>query len=314
MYIKQAFTFENNWWRYLIGVFIIFIFWQFFGAVPLMIAAFMNTNDLNEFMTAAETNFMGIMDANLFLFLAILTFVSGLIGVLITIRFIHNQSLKSLTTAREKVDWRRIGFAFALVATVNIIFFIIGYFIEPEVLQFNFNAIPFLILALISIFLLPLQTSFEEYFFRGYLMQGLGVIFKNKWFPLIFTSVGFGLLHIFNPEVEKLGYISMVYYIGTGFLLGIITLMDDGLELALGFHAANNIIAAMLVTTDWSVFQTDALFIDTSEPTAGFDIILPVLILYPIYLFIFAKKYNWTNWKEKLFGSVYEDSEGVLEE
>jgi hypothetical protein len=30
-----------------------------------------------------------------------------------------------------------------------------------------------------------------------------------------------------------------VYYIGTGLFLGILTLMDEGMELALGFHANN---------------------------------------------------------------------------
>jgi hypothetical protein len=32
-----------------------------------------------------------------------------------------------------------------------------------------------------------------------------------------------------------------VYYIGTGLFLGILTLMDE-MELALGFHAANNLV------------------------------------------------------------------------
>ena len=66
-------------------------------------------------------------------------------------------------------------------------------------------------------------------------MQGLGVLAKNRWLPLIFTSTLFGLMHIANPEIGKLGYMLMVHYIGTGFLLGIMTLMDEGLELALGF-------------------------------------------------------------------------------
>ena len=35
--------------------------------------------------------------------------------------------------------------------------------------------------------------------------------------------------------------------------------MDDGLELAIGFHAANNLIAALLVTADWTVFQTESI-------------------------------------------------------
>ncbi len=80
--------------------------------------------------------------------------------------------------------------------------------------------------------------------------------------------------------------------------------MDDGLELALGFHAANNLVGALLVTADWTAFQTNSIFKDISEPSAGFDVILPVFIVFPILIFIFAKKYKWTNWNEKLFGKL----------
>ena len=137
-------------------------------------------------------------------------------------------------------------------------------------------------------------------------MQGLGILFKNRWMPLLLTSVGFGLLHGLNPEVDKLGPIMMVFYIGTGLVLGIMTLMDDGLELALGFHAANNMFAALMVTSDWSALQTDALLTLTADPAkiSFTEIAAPVLIVYPILLFILSKKYGWTNWKEKLFGNV----------
>lgn len=127
----------------------------------------------------------------------------------------------------------------------------------------------------------------------------------NRTFtPLIITSVIFGLLHGMNPEVEKLGYILMVFYIGTGLFYGITTLMDEGTELALGLHASNNIVAAFLVTTDWMVFRTDALYVDTSEPVVSADMFIGVFVLYPILLFMFSKKYGWTNWKGKLFGKV----------
>ena len=96
----------------------------------------------------------------------------------------------------------------------------------------------------------------------------------------------------------------MIYYIGTGIFLGILTLMDDGLELALGFHAANNLIGALLLTSDWSAFQTNSVFKDTSEPSAGFEILVPLLIIFPLLLLIFSKKYNWSNWKEKLTGTI----------
>jgi len=96
----------------------------------------------------------------------------------------------------------------------------------------------------------------------------------------------------------------MVYYIGTGLLLGIMTLMDEGMELALGFHAANNLISALLITSDWTAFQTDSILKDKSTPSAGFEIILPVFIIFPLILLIFSKKYNWSNWKEKLLGKI----------
>jgi hypothetical protein len=79
--------------------------------------------------------------------------------------------------------------------------------------------------------------------------------------------------------------------------------MDAGTELALGFHAANNIVAALFVTTDWSVFQTQALFIDVSEPSVGWQMFFPVVVLYPFLIYVFAKKYQWTDWQNKLTGS-----------
>jgi len=180
----------------------------------------------------------------------------------------------------------------------------IDYSMNSENYIWNFKPIPFLILILVSFVFMPLQTSFEELLFRGYFMQGLGVWFKNALVPLVVTSVIFGLLHGFNPEFDKLGPMVMIYYIGTGLLFGIITLMDEGTELALGMHAANNIVAAVFVTMNWTVFQTDALFIDVSEPEVGMELFLPVFILYPFLLFVFSKKYGWTQWQQKLIGKI----------
>ena len=134
-------------------------------------------------------------------------------------------------------------------------------------------------------------------------MQGLGVVAGNRWVPLVVTSLAFGLMHIVNPEIEKIGYSIISVYIGLGFFLGIITLMDEGLELALGFHAANNMIIALLVTADWTALQTNSILIDRSEPTAIGQIV-PIFIILPLLTFVFAKKYKWTNWKEKLTGKV----------
>jgi len=244
------------------------------------------------------------MDSNLYLVLIIITFLFGLLSLFVGIKFIHKRSITSLITSRDKMDWSRFFYSFFVWGSIGIIMFVISYIMAPQDFVWNFKPTSFVILLLVSFFLLPIQTSMEELLFRGYLMQGFGTWFKKSTVALILTSVIFGLLHGLNPEVQKLGYISMVYYIGTGLVLGIFTLMDEGTELSLGFHAANNITAAVLVTANWTVFQTDALFIDKSEPSVGWEMFVPVLILYPLILWIFSKKYKWTNWQEKLMGTV----------
>ena len=125
---------------------------------------------------------------------------------------------------------------------------------------------------------------------------------------LLLTSIIFGSLHILNPEIDKLGYGLLVYYIGTGLFFGIMSLMDEGIELAIGFHVANNLITALLVTADWTAFQTHSVLKDLSDPSEmGLEeIFVPVFVVFPILLFILSKVYKWTNWKDKLLGQVNE--------
>jgi uncharacterized protein len=304
MFIEQAIKIENKFWKYIVGSLVIIII-SSFGQAPFAGAIFLKAYlEGKDFTKLDEKQMMTYLDLNLTLFLLMLTFVFGLLGIYIVIKNLHKQTVLSLTTSRKAVDWSRFWFSFLLWGSITVISTLALYFEAPENFVLNFKLVPFLILFVLGIILIPLQTSCEEYVFRGYLMQGFGNLARNRWFPLVMTSVIFGGMHYFNPEVEKMGNIVMIYYIGTGFMLGIMTLMDEGMELALGFHAANNLVSALLVTADWSAFQTHSILKDISEPSAGFDIIAPVFIVYPIILFIFSKKYGWTNWKEKLIGSI----------
>jgi len=308
MYIKQAFNVKHNWWLYIAGLAIIFIA-VLLGQIPYTVILISKALESGSDLQNLDLNqAMNLLESNLNLFLVLLSFAVGLLGVLFVVKYLHEQSLRSLTTSRSKIDWRRFGFAFLFWGIISSTMVLIDHYMYPEHYEFNFKLVPFLILAAIALVLVPLQTSFEEYLFRGYLMQGLGVLCKNKWVPLIVTSSLFGLLHIANPEIEKLGYILLVHYIGTGFFLGIITLMDEGLELALGFHAANNLFTALLVTADWTAFQTHSILRDVSDPDiSNSEVFASVLIIYPILIFIFAKVYKWNNWKDKLAGSVTKD-------
>lgn len=375
-YIQQAYKFNHDWWRYLIGLALVLVGIGVFSMPHVLAIGMKQINGTVDASKLEDINYlMTLFDPNLNLVFLLLPFTGGLIFLFLAVKLLHAQSFKSLTTSRSKIDWKRVFTIFFVWGIFTSATVGIDYFTNPENYAWNFDLVPFLILAAIAILLVPLQTSCEEYLFRGYLMQGIGVstrhiytpiivfyilgvillyfgidsfysmnvllssvywifsisllilmvstnlfkmTFETEWYkrlfsilnrkstPLVITSVIFGLLHIANPEVDKLGYVILIYYIGTGLFLGIMTLMDEGLELAIGFHAANNLFTALLVTADWTAFQTNSILKDLSDPTQATvaSIFVPVFVLFPIMLLILSKVYKWSDWKEKLFGKV----------
>lgn len=298
MFIERAFKGNNAWWRVLIttlstaGIFIINFVAYFLMLKKEIDAAYQSMSEI-------PNNWSLVINLSPFILLL------GLLFLLV--RVLHQRSVLSLTTSRNSIDYKRILFSFSLVVVLTIVMFTISYFIDHSTIVWNFNPLKFFILFIISIFLFPCQIGFEEYLFRGYLMQQIGIVARNRWFPLVFTSVVFGLFHSANPEVAQMGFGVMFFYIGTGFLLGIMTLMDESIELALGFHLGNNLMAALLITSDVSSIHTDAIFRYSAveKPVDMLnEMIFSIAIVYPIMLFIFAKQYKWNDWKAKLTGKI----------
>lgn len=328
MYIRQVLKENSNRWiDFLklsftcIMVFIITLIFSIPHAVALFQKMLVDAGaDLNSFesimtvfpkieerlqsMDVADQ--MSILEPNLNLFLMLLGFCGMLLTVIICNKYVNGNSFLSLTTSRSKIDFNRIFFSFGLWSTISVVMIILGYFLSPENYVLNFNLIPFLILSLIVLLLIPIQTSAEEYVFRGYLIQNLGIITRNRWFPLIASSLLFGIIHGQNPEIEKFGGVVFIFYIGSGLFAGIMTLMDEGMELALGWHAANNMTIALLVTADWTALQTHSILKDISNPDSLplSEVLIPVLVFFPLVLYIFSKKYGWKDWSEKLLGKI----------
>jgi hypothetical protein len=300
MFLNQVLGYKNPFWMYLLGSFVVIIF-TVIGQLPLTF-----------FITSANISASGgdpmvalrNLDKNLQLLLLLVPFAVGFLGLFLVVKKMHERSLRSISTSRQSLDWKRIFYAFFIWGVFSIILIFGDYFIYPENHQWNFNFRSFVFLFLIAIFLMPIQTSLEEYIFRGYLMQGFATLLRSRWGALLLTSLVFGSLHLFNPEVEKLGYGVMIYYIGTGLFLGILTLMDEGIELALGFHAANNLTTALLVTSSWTAFQTESILIDISEPSLGGEIFISLFLIYPLFLFLMSNKFNWSGYKTKLISKL----------
>lgn len=292
MFIEQAKDGRKNWWKYLVGIVLVFLGWQVIGAIPLMSVLFSKIHSLYQLEKLQNpieiANYLGAVP---FLILTLLMFVFGLLALWFWIRYGHKRKFRSLVSL-GRTNYKKIFSAFLITMIYNGIFLIFAYFNSPDSFQWHFDLWSFLILFLICVFLLPFQTSFEEILFRGYLLQWLVVLLRNKYLPLLITSVLFGLLHFFNPEVDELGWLSMIYYIGFGLFMGLITIMDDGLELAIGFHWATNFIGFCFVSNDWGVIQTQTIIKNTAEPSLFMDMLLPTALLPVVYL-IFSKMYKW---------------------
>ena len=300
MFLKKAQIGENKWYLYLITL-VLVVAGTFIGQIPLGLVVFakgakngFDNTEITKMFERMDFTELG-MDQNLTILLLLLSFVVGLVFLWIGVRFIHKKPFEAIINPSLKINWKKIFFGFGLWMLLTIVLELVFYFLQPDIYSFQFQPDKFFVLLLIALFIFPLQTSFEELVFRGYLMQGVSLISRYRWIPLILTSIGFGALHFMNPEVQAFGLgLSMTYYIGVGLFLGILTLMDNGLELALGVHAATNIYSALFVTFDESAVQTAALFY-TSEVNMGW-MLAGFFLAAAIFIYVVSKKYQWGDW------------------
>ena len=290
----------NLWWMYVMGIlaamFGYFLF-QIFMVFPLMAAAANNGLTIGDVQANPEILFnpekIGL-NKNILLALLLGMFVFTFLGLFAVIKRVHRKELTSVITAYEKVRLSRFFFAFMVWGTFLVISVLLAYFLNKDEVKVQFDPLNFMFLVIVCVVLMPIQTCTEELIFRGYLVQGLSQIFKNGIVPLIITSILFGLVHMTNPEAKAFGWITMLpYYSMFGFFFGAIALLDEGLELPMGIHCANNLISSLLITSPSGVLKTDAVFVATSE-NPGAEFMTWVVMAFLTFI-IFWQKYRWKN-------------------
>lgn len=285
-------------WRYGLGMLLVIAFYMFGQAPMLAVIKWkissnpeLTTKVVDEFWETTDFTILGI-SSNMGFVLLITIFTFATLGLYLALKLIHQKTFKSIVTAFEKIDYSRIFVSWTLWLFLGCLVECFYYLMMPENYAFEVAWSRWSILVLIALIYLPVQSSLEEFVFRGYLMQGIGIHSPNKLYPLIITSILFALPHSFNPEVEKFGLVPMfTYYILAGLVLGIIVIMDNRLELALGVHAATNFMGATILGYEGSVLQTDTLFTQkTVYPT-----LMTITFICAGGLFLLAcqRMYKW---------------------
>ena len=298
-FLNHATLGVNSFRSYVISLLFIFAGFVIIGQLPFLIEFAFNKN-FREFSGNSDLYInLASLDKNKLLVYLLFPFFGALGALFIAIKYVHKRPIKSLFTTRNKFHWGRFFISFLIWGFVLSVFLTLSWIIDKEI-SWNFNPKTFVPLLLISLFLIPVQTTCEEVFFRAYLLQSLGRSWGRGWLSIVGSGILFGLMHISNPEVEVLGYSVLIYFIFSGFFLGLIAVMDDGLELTMGYHAVNNIFGALIVTNNWQAFQTDSIFIDHSKPMIGWDIVLTLVIIQPLLIWFYSKLFSWKDWNERL--------------
>lgn len=267
-FLDNAQSGKNNWWIYIITFISVFLVMALGTAFTVDILNTFNNNPLN-FVVG-----MGV------------GFAFALIVLYLFARFLHHKKLISLINKKKHIRWSQILKGAILWALLISLLNIPYLLLNPSGFKFSFNLYPFLILVIISFLCFPIQAFFEEVFFRGYLMQGFSLVFKRALIPLIITSILFGVMHVSSISNLNQTLLVIVATSIMGLLYGIVTLADNGIELAAGSHIANNLLMAIIFNPGDPTFSSlPSLTIASQDNLMDLAIFIIAAVLFIVILF-----------------------------
>jgi uncharacterized protein len=292
-YLDAVFQGRNEWWRYLLSIAIILILWLIIGSIPIFLFGVYLLMDGNPDSGLTAQGFTGVAPL-MGMFVILSSYLFFFMAIFISVHFIHKRPFRSLITSQPKINWPRlfVGFIFwFIIAGLVSIFEAILY---PGRYVFSFDPDRFIIYAVFALLLIPIQASCEELFFRGYLMQGLGLRIRGMIILPVASGLIFGLLHLANPEmaVPSGAWMLAVSYFLVGVFAALVTLLDGGLELALGLHSANNLYTALVANTTVSALASESIFkVNEIDPLYGLiSLAIGLVIFYLLAFLIFPRE------------------------
>jgi len=249
VYLALADQGKNSWLRYLASIFLIVLIFVLSNGLIIGFAL-----ELGWFTpgTGTLTEFV----------LSLLTFLPMLLGVFLINGWLHRRSVGSLIGPAGRLNLRRIalgvliwGGLFLLFHTIEAVLYG-NYTFNPA----YFANWPFL---LASLLLVPVQTSAEEFLYRGYLLQASGRLTQNPMVLSVINGILFTLPHLANPETGEYGWYAILswFVFGAGYTL--ITLRSGSLDYALGGHAINNILSMNIVGYEGGAVSAPTLFVNS---------------------------------------------------
>ena len=294
-HLESAYLGKNKCWKYLLMIIVIPLLAQLVGSIPLFIAQSVQQSKLN--LASGDFDPLDFasygLNSTLGLALLLLPFLISLLFFIKFFKPLHERSFTTVINGTSSIRWRRLIIGFAVWVVIMAFVVVVDYYLNISNYQLRLDLNALIPLAIVSLAIIPFQAFYEEILIRGYLAQGIGRLTKNRLLVILIPSALFALLHAANPEVKEHGFwVMMPQYFTVAVIYALVSVFDDGIELAMGAHAANNAFLSIFVTTDSAVFQTDALLkMIEIDPSKEF---VSLLIASFVFMGALAFKYKWS--------------------
>lgn len=282
---------RNSVSRYLLSLLVI-VGLFFFGSILTVFYMFL-TSAFNPSLTI-NWDEAALSDPLADIYLQHIVYFIAIPGIWIAVRFIMKRRFLSIITPNQSLNWKRIFFGFGTYVVLMFVAGLIDFLIHPDrfTLQ-EFHASRFLLLLAAAVLLVPIQTSAEEFLFRGFLLQFAGKLTANAVVLTVIIGGLFGALHFGNPEMENGALWAGIGYVTIGMIWTFITVKTGSLEMSLGGHAANNMFLFIFLTEDHSVYGgIPSVFTTAAGGYEIYDCIstLVINIIFAWLAFRFVKK------------------------
>lgn len=278
------------WWRWALGAGLIFSGWQFTGLLLTVAAAgafgyqidlLFSTDDADLALVRAQPAWSTAATI-------LVSFIPLFVLTILAYRIILNLPIKKLFTARDKYSWKLTGVGFACMAALLVLSAGSDIALNPDSYSWSWNLGAFFPYLFIAFTLLPIQTTAEEVFFRGWIQQWLDNGKRRIWSVSIIGGLVFAAPHLANPEVSGNDLLlPLISYGATGFMFAWVSFRDKSLEIAIGAHFANNLLAALFVSTEDSALPSVSLF--TYPEVAWGPAAVISLVMVPIFIWLTGK-------------------------
>lgn len=276
-------------WRWLLGTLIILIAWLLGGSILTVIVAFQFDLDLSALAgnDAASREIVATYPAWQAALAVLISFLPLLLFPVLLYRYLLGAPVKRIFTRSPAGFWREVLIGATVMAALLIASAIPDLLFNRGAYKFTFDIEEFLPYLAIALIFIPIQTTAEEVFYRGWIQQRLENGRRSIWVVSGASAIIFALPHLGNPEVGGEFFFAAIGYGATGFMFAWVSMRDRSIGVAVGAHAANNLLAGLVITSADSALPSASIW--TYPKVDWIPAAIFALLVIPAFIWLTGK-------------------------